>query len=236
MTLVAPDILEPLTTISPLYHALGVGVGLLLWLLGGWGQRFWLVLATTLVAGICGLIWGPDFGMQPLVAGLFLGIALGTLAMSLVRILMFVACGLAAAWVAQKMAPSLNETVATFLVGGVVGVLLFRVWMTILTSFVGSLLVIYNGLALVDRFASADAVAIAAENGPLFNWGCVSFMGVGLLLQYILFRRGGGGSSGKKSSDSDDEIFVAESDDASSKRSWQIWPLFGSGEPAKKAG
>jgi hypothetical protein len=210
--LIAPDILEPLRTVSSLYLALGVVVGLLLWSLGGWGHRFWLVLGTTMVAGICGLIWGPHFGMQPLVAGLFLGVALGALALSLVRILMFLASGVLAVWLARLIAPNWNETVACFLVGGVVGILLFRVWITVLTSFLGSMLILYNGLALADRITSLDAVHVTTQNGPLLNWTCAGLTAAGVLVQYLILRRGSGSSGGNADDDFD-----------SSSRSWVFW-------------
>src|SRR5947209_5680609 len=55
MQLLAPDILKAAQGLSPALSCLGVGVGVSMWLLGWRSHRFWIVLFTTVVAGILGL-------------------------------------------------------------------------------------------------------------------------------------------------------------------------------------
>jgi MFS family permease len=189
MTLLAPDVLEEARQLSPLVSGLALAVGLLLWLLGGWAHRFWLVLATTLVAGLFGLRFGPEYGMQPLVAGLLLAVAAGALALSLVRVLVFVAVGLAAVALAGAVAPSWDEPLTCFLAGGLLGIFLFQFWLTVLASAAGTLLMAYAGLCLASQLGRADVVSWAVRNAPLLNWCCAATAVCGVLMQYLLQSR-----------------------------------------------
>src|SRR4029077_18341819 len=93
MVLIAPAVPQCCPELSLGLLIFGLVIGLLLWLLGGWGHRFCIVLVTTLVAGVGGLYYGPQWGLQPLVAGLLLGVAAGALALALVRVLIFIGVG-----------------------------------------------------------------------------------------------------------------------------------------------
>src|SRR5258708_4842821 len=87
-------------------NSLVLAIGLALWLLGGWSHRFCVVLITTLIAGVVGLQSGPVWGMEPLVAGLLLAVAAGALALSLVRVLVFLGVGLGTLILARTTAPN----------------------------------------------------------------------------------------------------------------------------------
>lgn len=187
MQLLAPDILEEARSLSPLLSGTGVAIGFLLWSLGGRTHRFWLAMSVTLTAGILGLAWGKDYGMQPLVAGLLLAVSAGALALSLVRLLMFAAGGLAALGLMHTLLP--EEPIAVFLVGGLIGVLLYRFWIIVFSSLVGALFMAYSTLALLDRLRIVDSVAWSTKYGPLLNWGCIALIVSGILLQFLLERR-----------------------------------------------
>src|SRR5678816_2470220 len=95
MVLIATDILADLCGLS-LGLILGLlPIGLLLWLLGWWSHRFWIVLATTVVAGVIGLMEATSWQAQPIVVAVLLAIAAGVLALALVRVITFTAGGLA---------------------------------------------------------------------------------------------------------------------------------------------
>jgi hypothetical protein len=188
MQLVAPDILEEARLLSPLLSSIGLVIGLLLWLLGGKTHRFWLAMSVTLTAGMLGLTLGKDYGMQPLVAGLLMAVSAGALALSLVRILLFGAGGLAALGIMHSVASGWDEPIAVFLVGGLVGVFLYRFWIITFSSLIGSLLVVYSSLALLDRLHMVDSVALTSKNGPLLNWGCAALVALGILVQFLVAR------------------------------------------------
>lgn len=189
MRFLAPDILAEARSLSPFLSGVGLALGLGLWLFGGRTHRFWLAMCVTLTAGLLGLAYGKQYGMQPLVAGLLLAVSAGALALSLVRILLFAAGGLAALGLMQTMTPAWDEPIAFFLIGGLVGVLFYRFWITTFASLIGSLLMVYSALALLDRLHRVDSVAWAQKKGPLLNWGCASLIVVGVLVQFLLERR-----------------------------------------------
>src|SRR5438270_12033227 len=95
MQLLAPDVLSEARGLSLGISALGVVVGFLLWLTGWRGHRFWIVLGSTVSAGIYGLWSAPVSQVQPLVAALLMAVAAGLLALSLVRLVAFAAGGIA---------------------------------------------------------------------------------------------------------------------------------------------
>lgn len=189
MQLLAPDLLADARELSAAVTAAGLGLGLLLWLLGWWGHRFWIVLGATLAGGIAGLASSPAYGIQPLVAGLLAAVAAGVLALALVRVLAFAAGSLAAGLVMHAVAPSWDLPLVSMLVGGLVGVFLFRLGTMALTSTVGALLVGYCALSLLDRLGTLNAVPWADAHALLLNWLCGGGAVLGVLAQFVLERR-----------------------------------------------
>jgi MFS family permease len=189
MQLVAPEILSEAHGLSVGLSAAGLAIGFLLWVWGWRGHRFWIVLFTTAVAGTFGVVSLESRGVQPLVAGLLLALAAGILALAVVRIIAFAAGG-GAAWLAvQALAPTWQEPLVAFLAGGLLGVLLFRVWMMALTSLAGSVLMAYSGLCLADTLGKLDAVALMDKSGGLVNGGCIGVAVLGLIVQFLMDRR-----------------------------------------------
>lgn len=192
MHLLAPDILTEAQGLSVALCTVGLAAGLLLWVFGWWGHRFWVVLTATLAAGVLGLYAGPDLGMQRLVAGLLLAVAAGALALSLIRVVAFAAGGLAAWLAARALLPGWDDAqglLIGLLAGGLVGLLLFRVWMMALTSLAGTLLMGYSGLCLADRLGKLDAPAWAEQHVVLLDVVCGAAALLGLALQFFLDRR-----------------------------------------------
>jgi MFS family permease len=189
MHLISPDILSDARTLSFGLLGAALSVGLMLWLLGWWGHRFWIVLIATVTAGVFGLNAGPNYGLQPIVAGLLLAISAGVLALTLARVFAYAAGGLAAWMVVHALAPLWDQPLLCFLVGGLVGLLLFRFWTMAMTSFVGTLLLLYSGLALADKFDKLDSAGWAQDQGTLLNWLVAVVALVGFVVQIFLERR-----------------------------------------------
>jgi hypothetical protein len=189
MQLIAPDLLIELKEISQPVLLLGFCVGMLLWATGWLGHRFWIVLVATTSAGVMGLLTAPASRGQPVVGALLLAIAAGVLALALVRVVAFVAGGVAA-WIAMhSLAPAgWDEPLLCFVAGGLFGLLLFRVWTMALTSFGGALLMMYFGLSLAHTYGKLDAVAIAEQNPGLVNWTCWGFTILGVIAQFVMDR------------------------------------------------
>jgi hypothetical protein len=187
MRLLAPDVLEVMRDL-PLACGATLVIGLFLWLFGAWAHRFWLALALTVSAGLGGLHYARAYQVQPLVGGLLAALSAGALALALARIGLFLAGGVAGLAVAHAVGGAWNEFVC-FFAGGLAGVVLYRLWITVLSSLLGALMISYAGLALLDRPIHLDSVAWAGRNGPLLNWGLASLTLAGIVVQLLLDRR-----------------------------------------------
>lgn len=194
MQLIASDILEAAHGLSIAVGGVGFAIGLLLWITGWWGHRFWIVMVTTVTAGVLGIIHsnvlGTINGMRPLVTGVLVAIAAGVLALALVRVVVFAAGGAVAYLIVHAVAPATwDEPLGWFLVGGLGGLLLFRLWTMVLTSFTGSLLMIYSLLSMLDRLGRLDAIALSENRRPLLNAACLAATAVGVIMQILLERK-----------------------------------------------
>jgi hypothetical protein len=188
MQWIAPDLLKTILGLSTPVAGAGVILGVMLWLFGWWGHRFWIVLFTTVAAGIYGLWSGQVSGVTPIVAGLLLAVSAGMMALALSRVVAFVAGGLAVCIGLQLVFPAWENRLLCFLGGGLAGLLLFRLWMMTLTSLAGTLMMGYFGLALLDGLGKIDAPAWMEQRTLLLNWTCVGLTLLGVLAQFLLDR------------------------------------------------
>jgi MFS family permease len=189
MQVLAPDLLADVRELSVAVTAAGLVLGLLLWLFGWRGHRFWVVLSATLVGGIAGLTAARAAGGPPLVAGLLAAVAAGILALTLARLLAFVAGAFLVWLLVQTAAPGWDQPLVSMLVGGLLGIALYRLGVMALTSTAGTLLVAYCAVCLLDRIGSLKAIPWAAGHAPLLNWLCGSAAILGVLAQFLLGRR-----------------------------------------------
>jgi hypothetical protein len=188
MVLLDPEILDAGRDLSPAVTGAGLAIGLLIWLFGVSMHRFWIVTALTVSAGVYGLAYGTEHGMEPIVAGLLLAVTVGTLGLALMRVFAFATGGWALYLIARAVAPGTDEPVLCFLVGGLFSALLFRLWITAVSSVAGTLLITYSSLWLVAKLTQANATTWASTNAPLWNWGLGTVVVLGILVQFILNR------------------------------------------------
>jgi hypothetical protein len=189
MAIIASDILADLCGLSLGLLIALLPVGLLLWLMGWWCHRFWIVLATTVTAGVFGLMEAGVWRVQPIVVAVLLAIAAGVLALALVRVITFIAGGMLAVYLVHFIFPALNQQMVCFLIGGLVGLVLFRWFFMASTSFVGSVLVVYATLALLHYRDIIDAVAWSDENTLLLTIVCGVATLLGFTFQFLIERR-----------------------------------------------
>jgi hypothetical protein len=195
MQLVAPEILAEARGLSVTITGTAFALGFLMWLFGWRGHRFWIVLAMTAGAGVIGLYSAPAYGTRPLLAGLLFAGAAGLLALALVRVVVFAAGGVAGWLLVRAVVPAWGEPLVCFLIGGLVGILLIRVWTMALTSAAGTMLMAYSGLCLANSLGNLDAVAFAENQSTILNVACGGVTLMGLFLQFLLERRRGHAAS-----------------------------------------
>ncbi len=199
MQLVAPDILSDACGLSVGLIALAFVMGVALWLFGWRCHRFWIVLITTVLAGVYGLYDVAVFRAQPLMAAILLSLAGGLLALAVVRhVLAFIAGGLVGLLIVQGVFPSLDQAVC-FLVAGLISLFLFRVSMMALTSLTGTIVMGYASLSMLNHYGSMDAVSWTSQGSGLLNWICglVALLGFGIQYLSISAARGQGGATRK---------------------------------------
>lgn len=189
MQLVVPDLLAEVCGLSLALSLAGLLLGLALWLCGWRGHQFFIVLLTTVLGGILTLREADSHGSHSLLMALLVAVTAGLLALALVRLLAFAAGGGAGLFILHYLLPSWNQPLLAFLLGGMVGLLLFRIWLMALTSFAGALLATYFGLALLHYYGTLDALTIAEQGQVLLNWISCLLAVVGLTLQFFLDRR-----------------------------------------------
>jgi hypothetical protein len=189
MQLIAPDILADACGLSVPFLVIAVVAGLVLWLAGWWTHRFWVVLITTVLAGLYGLYEAPAFRTQPLLAGLLLAIAAGLLALALMRLLAFLAGGMTGLLIIQGLAPHWDQPLLCFISSGLVSMFLFRIWVMGITSFSGSILLCHAALLLGNHYGRLNAVAISEERRVMLNWVCGGLALLGLGIQFFVEHR-----------------------------------------------
>ena len=186
MQLIAPDILAEARGLTGAMTGTICVLGFALWLFGWRWHRFWIVAGITLASGLIGLNAGrATAGTQVMAVGILLAVSAGLLALEMAKVLAFVAGGCGAWLAVQWVLPQAQELWAVFLSGGLLGLLLYRLWTMLLTSLLGALFASHAGLLLAEQIFSFDAVTWASRNGPALNGVMVGVVVLGILLQAV---------------------------------------------------
>jgi hypothetical protein len=188
MHLIAPDVLAEARGLSPFLSGTGVLLGVLLWLCGWRWHRFWVVVAVTLAGGLIGLQTGRSSGGHILGMGVLLALSAGLLALELARVFSFVAAGTAVWMASSALFPKGQELWVGFLIGGLLGVLLYRFWTMLLTSFAGVLVGWHALFCLAEELFAFDAVGFAEQNAMILNGAGLAVTLLGMLSQSLLER------------------------------------------------
>lgn len=201
MNLIAPDVLAEARGLTQAAAGSLCALGVALWLFGWRWHRFWIVAGVTLGAGLCGLHAGRFVGgPQLLTVGVLLAVAAGMLALELARVFAFVAAGCAAWLAALWVFPNAQELWAVFLSGGLFGLIFYRIWTMLVTSFSGVWLAGHAGLLVLEPLLKFDAVAWLTANQAAVNGGAIGFVVLGIVLQALVSRgdkAAGGEKAGK---------------------------------------
>ena len=183
MHLISPAVLTDAKGLSVGAMAFFLFVGFLVWAFGWRWHKFWVVFAVTLTAGLLGISAGRTAGMQVLVVGVLVSIAAGLLALEIAKITAFLTGGTAAWLAAQSVMPEAQELWAVFLCGGLVGVVLYRLWTMLATSLVGVLLFWHAGLLMVEALGGVNVTELADKHAAVANGVVIGASLIGVLVQ-----------------------------------------------------
>jgi hypothetical protein len=200
MHLICPAVLTEAKGLSIGAAAFFAFVGLLLWAFGWRWHRFWVVFAVTLTAGVVGIGAGKTAGTQVLVVGVLLSIAVGMLALEVAKITAFVSAGTAAWVAAQAVMPQAQELWAMFLCGGLLGVVLYRLWTMLATALVGVLVFWHCVFILLEQAGLFVAAEFAEKYTALLNGGIVLGAILGIGVQAWTGKQAAGGDKAKDDS------------------------------------
>jgi K+-sensing histidine kinase KdpD len=117
------------------------------------------------------------------VVGVLLSIAVGMLALEVAKITAFLSAGTAAWVAAQAVMPQAQELWAVFLCGGLLGVVLYRLWTMLATSLVGVLLFWHALFVLLDATGLVVAAEFAVKHAVWLNAALVTATVVGVGVQ-----------------------------------------------------
>lgn len=183
MQLIAPDILAEARGLTGAMAGTVCVLGVALWLCGWRWHRFWVVAGITLGAGLIGLNAGRTNGGQVMAVGILLAVAAGMMALELAKVIAFVAGGIGAWLAVQWILPQAQELWAVFLSGGLLGLLLYRLWTMLLTSLIGTLLAGHAALLLSESLFRFDSSVWAERNIVALNGVVVALVVLGIVAQ-----------------------------------------------------
>src|ERR1051326_3484894 len=150
MQLVASDILSEAHGLSVTACIFGIFLGVALGLTGWLARRFWIVLAATLGGGLAGGLVGPSYDIQPMAAALALAVAAGLMADVLHRFFVYVTVAFTCLFAVHMKFPQVDYPGVVLLIGGLLGLYLYRFWIMAISATPGGLLVVYAINRLVD--------------------------------------------------------------------------------------
>lgn len=183
MNLIVPEIVLEGRGLSLAVVGVAIGVGLLLWLFGWRFHRFWIVVAVTVGGGLYGLSAGQATGVNMIAMGIMLALCAGLLALELARVFAFLAAG-TALWLAVGLFfPQGRELWLVFLGGGLIGILFYRLWTMLLTSFIGTIIATHAILILIGETTKGDAVTWTRDHAMALSVGIGLLSLLGLAVQ-----------------------------------------------------
>jgi hypothetical protein len=193
MEIVSSKLVSEASELPSAVLVLTAAIGPLLWVLGWRIHRALFVAASTFIGGVYGLAHGATFGLYPVVAAGLMSLSAGGLAMSTVRIGVFVVIGASLelairATIAQHMDAPAQAClrVSAFFIGGLLSLVCYRFLIIAFTSLLGAYLLLLGGMAVAVKHGEVDTIAMASDRPVLV---CATWIGIGLVGvagQYVL--------------------------------------------------
>jgi hypothetical protein len=193
MEIVSSKLVSEASELPSAVLVLTAAIGPLLWVLGWRIHRALIVAASTFIGGVYGLAHGATFGLYPVVAAGLMCLSAGGLAMSTIRIGVFVVIGASLelavrVTICQHMDAPAQAClrVSAFFIGGLLSLVCYRFLIIAFTSLLGAYLLLLGGMAVAVKHGELDTIAMAADRPVLVVaiWMCIGLAGVAG--QYVL--------------------------------------------------
>lgn len=169
MHLISPDVLTDAKGLSVGATGFFLFVGFLIWAFGWRWHKFWVVFGITVAAGLLGLGAGKASGTQVLAVGVLVAVAAGVMALEIAKMVAFVTGGTAAWLATQAVVPEAHELWAAFLSGGLLGVVLYRLWSMLATALVGAVVFGHALFLMLDTLGAVNAVELVTAQKAALN-------------------------------------------------------------------
>jgi len=196
MQILSQQALETLVRIPLPIVVVGLVLAPVFWLLGWRLHRVLFVGSVTFIAGVYGLVHVPKLlAINKYLAGVLLAVGVGGVAIALMRIGAFVACGLLADSLAVHVAweyfPGLSGPVrfVAFVAGGMVSVFFYRLVVVLITASVGAVLMVGGVISLTHQTSAYDAIQGMDELQTIAAGALVVLILIGTGAQYLLAYR-----------------------------------------------
>lgn len=190
MQVLSPEVLADVLELPSVALMVLMGLGASLALTGWRWHRFWLTISVSLICGLVGLRQAQAWGIQqPIVAAVLLATAAGCLALSLARVGLFLAYGLATWYAVKRLAPPYAIPAVCICLGGLFSVLFYRLCVVLLTSVVGSTILGYAGMAYAQQQNWYPMKTWLAEQTLAAHGSLATLCLVTLMLQLYFWRR-----------------------------------------------
>jgi hypothetical protein len=190
MSVLTPEMLADLLDLPMAALWVIVGIGASIALTGWRWHRFWLTLCISLVAGVIGLKQAAAWGINyPIVGGILLAAAAGCLSLSLARVGLFLAFGLACWYTMKRLAPPYAIPAICICAGGLFSVIFYRFCVILLTSSIGSLLLAYGGLAVAEQQKVFPTMTLLKDQSLVVHGCLAGLVAVTLMLQLYFWRQ-----------------------------------------------
>jgi hypothetical protein len=204
MQLILPDVLIEARGLSVGASGFFLFIGILLWGFGWRWHRFWIAFGITVAAGLIGLNAGraSEATGQVMAITILFAFSAGVLALELAKILAFVSGG-TVAWIGTaNLLPGVQELWVVFMCGGLLGVVMYRLWLMIATSFLGVLLCWHVLFVLAESLIKLDSPKFVTDHGSALSGGLIV---VGLLGVLVQNWTGGSSDAASDEAEKDDD-------------------------------
>jgi len=161
-----------------------LALGLAIWLFGWKWHRFWITCLALATAVAITWKYGNLWTQTPLAVVItVIALAAAVVAVELARLAIFVLGGVTLYHLTCQYLPEFHDTWLAFPLGGLIAMLLYRLGWLIVTSILGTLIMVHAGLLLLESVATFDSMQWSQDNTLIIHIGICVWTILGIVCQ-----------------------------------------------------